>query len=416
MSLKELFAAVTAAAVFCACVGFVGFDNVLFWSVAFVTLIVSTVWVAFIRRQRFVLAGLTPVPLMFFCGLSFSSAALFVDSLALAISAVVLANLRPTRLRTTVAVAFGCALVSFIVAIAVAVAARNNVRDLRREFPVIALAPRLSYERKPDDEHAPVTLAADVNRDLIDDEKNSYDPGMRRHMLVQIHSRQFEHFVRAQGFGVGRMIRPWPEYIRRPPLRDIPFDWPVRGVDDGDYREWADLTPPRNDAGVEFLHTVSRYDFLNPEAFGAKINSDIDADRQFVGFVPHAFHEPPATAPENPLAFRIQRLELVSLLKFEAPRVYVLDHLPRMDQLAGDDVPTRPLDEFETAALPRLRTAEDVVIDESASSTRMLGSLRAASQCLECHSVQRGELLGAFTYFLHPGVAAEPLTPSAAGR
>jgi hypothetical protein len=30
----------------------------------------------------------------------------------------------------------------------------------------------------------------------------------------------------------------------------------------------------------------------------------------------------------------------------------------------------------------------------------MLGSLRAAKQCLDCHNVQRGELLGAFSYRL----------------
>jgi hypothetical protein len=96
----------------------------------------------------------------------------------------------------------------------------------------------------------------------------------------------------------------------------------------------------------------------------------------------------------------LERLELVSLLKFDEPRVYVLDHLPRMDQLSGDDVPTRPLDEFEADALPQLRTAEDIVIDDSAKPLRMLGSLRAADQCRDCHSVARGELLGAFTYFL----------------
>jgi len=31
----------------------------------------------------------------------------------------------------------------------------------------------------------------------------------------------------------------------------------------------------------------------------------------------------------------------------------------------------------------------------------MLGSLRAAKQCLECHTAKRGDLLGAFSYVLH---------------
>ena len=32
---------------------------------------------------------------------------------------------------------------------------------------------------------------------------------------------------------------------------------------------------------------------------------------------------------------------------------------------------------------------------------RMLGSLRAAKQCLDCHTASRGDLLGAFSYALH---------------
>jgi hypothetical protein len=71
-----------------------------------------------------------------------------------------------------------------------------------------------------------------------------------------------------------------------------------------------------------------------------------------------------------------------------------------MDQLSVDNVPTRPLDAFESLALEKLWTAEDVVIDHDGNDYRMLGSLRAASQCLDCHATKRGDLLGAFTYFL----------------
>ena len=81
-------------------------------------------------------------------------------------------------------------------------------------------------------------------------------------------------------------------------------------------------------------------------------------------------------------------------------RRYVLDHLPRMDQLASEDVPTRPLDAFECESLKQLWTEADLVISDDGNQIRMLGSLRAANQCLECHSVQRGELLGAFSYVL----------------
>jgi hypothetical protein len=71
-----------------------------------------------------------------------------------------------------------------------------------------------------------------------------------------------------------------------------------------------------------------------------------------------------------------------------------------MDQLSSDDAPTRPLDRFEADALKKLRTEQDVVVDDHEGRVRMLGSLRAGTQCLDCHAAQRGALLGAFSYSL----------------
>jgi len=64
--------------------------------------------------------------------------------------------------------------------------------------------------------------------------------------------------------------------------------------------------------------------------------------------------------------------------------------------------PTRELDDFERSALPRLRTEEDVVIKDGSDRLRFLGSLRARTSCLKCHSAVRGELLGALSYELLP--------------
>jgi hypothetical protein len=93
-------------------------------------------------------------------------------------------------------------------------------------------------------------------------------------------------------------------------------------------------------------------------------------------------------------------LELVSLLKHRNPVAYISKHLPQMDELR--DAPTRALEAFERQSLEQLKSEEDVVIDETADRIRMVGSLRAAKNCLDCHSVQRGELLGALTYELVP--------------
>jgi hypothetical protein len=81
----------------------------------------------------------------------------------------------------------------------------------------------------------------------------------------------------------------------------------------------------------------------------------------------------------------------------EAP-VYVSKHLPQMNELR--DAPTRPLVEFEATALTQLQAGEDLVTRATPNRIEMLGSLRAMQQCLDCHQVQRGELLGAFSYEL----------------
>jgi hypothetical protein len=39
-----------------------------------------------------------------------------------------------------------------------------------------------------------------------------------------------------------------------------------------------------------------------------------------------------------------------------------------------------------------------VVTEATTNHIRILGALRASQQCLECHQVRRGDLLGAFSY------------------
>jgi hypothetical protein len=97
------------------------------------------------------------------------------------------------------------------------------------------------------------------------------------------------------------------------------------------------------------------------------------------------------------------RLELVSLLKHDPPAAYISENLPRMEDLR--EAPTRLLDEFEASALQKLRTGEELVVEVQPQEIHMVGALRALKQCTECHSVERGELLGAFTYRLVPANA-----------
>ena len=146
------------------------------------------------------------------------------------------------------------------------------------------------------------------------------------------------------------------------------------------------------------MHDAGFQDFIDPDRIGFVMGRD-----HVAGFQSHRFTKLPA-APEQKAQPRQQwqiiRLELVSLLKHEVPVAYVSENLPLMDELR--DAPTRPLDEFERRALDRLRLDEDLLIDDTANRIRMVGSLRAAKSCLDCHSVQRGDLLGALTYELVP--------------
>jgi hypothetical protein len=109
--------------------------------------------------------------------------------------------------------------------------------------------------------------------------------------------------------------------------------------------------------------------------------------------------QPPGKVKEPPKErWLITRLELVSLLKHKEPAVYVSGELPRMEDLKKSK--TRPPSEFEAKALKALRDGEDVVTEATTNHIRMVGALRASKQCLECHQVRRGDVLGAFSYDL----------------
>ena len=94
----------------------------------------------------------------------------------------------------------------------------------------------------------------------------------------------------------------------------------------------------------------------------------------------------------------IHRMELVSLLKHDKPVVYESRNMPRMEDLG--QAKTRPLNPFEQSGLQQIIEGEDVVTRSSLNRVEMVGSLRASNECLECHEVQRGALLGVFTYEL----------------
>jgi hypothetical protein len=137
------------------------------------------------------------------------------------------------------------------------------------------------------------------------------------------------------------------------------------------------------------LHDAGVLDFVNPLGFG------YIKDRTHVaGFQKHGMTKVPAEST----TWSVARLELVGVLVHEKPVVYMTANLPQMEEV--QTAPRRSLDSFELEGLEALRGGEDLFYRGSEDKARMMGSIRAVKQCLECHGGSRGDLLGAFSYGL----------------
>src|SRR5579883_1350017 len=208
---------------------------------------------------------------------------------------------------------------------------------------------------------------------------------------MTLHERAVELFINSPGFGTMRMIRPSESgltvNLRKEP---VPLQPASRFTSMWSPGEWERLSDA-DEAMLGRMLDDNVLDFVNPQGFG------YFKDRRHVsGFEAHRFSQVPA--PEK--HWKVQSLELVSLLLHDEPEVYVSSHLPRMDRLDG--VPTRPLDRFERFGLDALRRGEDIVTTQGSEEVRMLGAVRSIRQCVACHGGERGALLGAFSYALGP--------------
>jgi hypothetical protein len=135
------------------------------------------------------------------------------------------------------------------------------------------------------------------------------------------------------------------------------------------------------------MHQSNLLDFVNVSGFGY-----VNDRRHVAGFQSHRFSK----QPEPVELWKLQTLNLVGLVMYDKPVAYVSDNLPRMDELR--EAPTRSLDPFELRGLAALRGGEDLFARQTPDGLRMLGALRCAQQCADCHGATRGHLLGAFSY------------------
>jgi hypothetical protein len=253
--------------------------------------------------------------------------------------------------------------------------------------------------------------------------------GNRARALEQIHESQLDYFINSPGFGVSRMMPRSPVQdadiapatsirLDRPDPIDLDATQPdeLAGAARPDTENPPADPPPPN--RLRRLHLDSTVDFVNAKGWGYVRDRNHVAgfqvhhfrrtpslgdpatsanDDQSVGFSGRRAQEPePASRADEEWAVR--KVELVSLLKYDEPRVYVTADLPRMDRLS--DVQVRSLTAFEQRALRELDAGEDIVNQPALNRVEMLGAIRAAQQCLKCHQVERGDLLGAFSYVL----------------
>jgi hypothetical protein len=234
-----------------------------------------------------------------------------------------------------------------------------------------------------------LTDAGSSQLERIEKQIGASGQGMRPFLLQRLHEETVTRFVESQGFGVSRMIRPTEERLREEmPVPALPSPGPTILVE-GSPGDLESAHYHGDKEPLNRLHEDSVVDFAYPPGFGY-----VKDRRQVAGFLPHRFSRTPEAKH-----WKLQSVDLIGLLLHETPVAYVSAHLPRMEELA--QAPTRPLDTFEMVGLEKLRAGEDLFVYSPNKTLRLLGSIRAATQCTTCHGCARGGLLGAFSYTLN---------------
>ena len=289
-------------------------------------------------------------------------------------------------------ISFGSLLVAHLLAIGIGLLDPRGFRELRRIYPLESLEPRLAGT-KP--EPAPRPMSSETRRNLDSVEEGI--PGgwsaYRSFRLEQLHEDQLYLFIVGSGFGVARMSFPNPSNLEsRSPIQ-LPVLQPTPNLG----TTWpSGVTRPSSEEDIARMNDLlvnSVVNFVNPEGFGY-----FQDRRHVAGFEPHRFSRVPFPGPGADESWKVERLELVSLLLHEVPAVYISDRLPAMNEARKQ--PTRHLDSFETLGLYALRDGRELYIEQTQTEIRMLGAIRASKHCLGCHEAEEADLLGAFSYRL----------------
>jgi hypothetical protein len=321
-----------------------------------------------------------------------------------------------TTVRSFVASSLAVTVLSYGVGLAASSFWWKELLDLRERYPYQSLTNRLAYEKQREMAVAVPVISLQGNTQdgktkddlaVIEDQLDNGLGRLRMQALERLHEHFVEEFIDSPGFGVTRRLgRPSTYRIELPANAPIPLPAPdIKELSAS--AEMPELVQGPRAGGVNAsrpdaqslrnMHDINIVDFVNAQGFGFVRDRD-----HVAGFQEHQFRSMPQLTDQNlkPSRWQIRRLELVSLLKYDEPAVYVSEHLPRMDELR--EAPTRPLNAFEKIALADFQRGQDLRIQLNGDGIWMLGSIRALKACLGCHHGQRGDLLGAFSYKLRP--------------
>jgi hypothetical protein len=261
----------------------------------------------------------------------------------------------------------------------------RDLERLRTLYPYVSLEDRLPNSRPFAGDR---TLVPESVARLSRLESSFRDGGIRVWRLRMLHEERVDLFINSFGFGSERMPRRPTESNMASDGRPVPLQPGPRFAFSTSPGEWMTLRV-KDEMQLNHLHEQGILDFASSRESGY-----VKDRRHVAGFQSHRFRG----VPESSMTWKVQTLDLVGLILDEEPRVYVSDQLPSMAEVR--DVPTRPLDKFESVGLKTLQDGEDLWITREGRMARMLGAVRSTSQCIGCHGGARGDLLGAFTYTL----------------
>lgn len=303
------------------------------------------------------------------------------------------------------------------------------VELLRAKYPFESIRDRMSFQVQ---DSKPTQVQRDSSADQTESSQVEFQTfSMRANALAQLHSNEVNEFINRPGAGFmrSRSVSPyelptrgrWANQIQSRSVDSALLGEPLVELKKRDPNSEqkdhyaAVLSLSKNGMPTleltEYFHGEASRGFVSPPSLGLVKSLDevtgfeshrMRFDEKWNGSIRIASKETLmgySSVPDNmAVDWKVNRLQLVSLLLHDEPRVYVAENLPNMEELSGADVETRALSDFEVQGLEKLRQGKQVVTAATPNRLQMIGALRAKAQCMQCHDVKENELLGAFSY------------------